>query len=1224
MDWQKLKMQRHRPTTKVPQQKASARPNGGKPKIAFVVANLHWGGTFGFMLNLGIALGDGYEKQYIGWHGKRSESALATYQERVKGSRVFYAGTTSDNLVSAITAFSPDVVVYTGPVNVPGLLAPFTKARFIYVAHTTDSWSDAGIDYGADKVHTVIGTGLGVCTHYREKYGKNNVASLLGAATYFREPDTRDRRSGLKIGYYGNFEPRKKALEIIEEFRRFRKSTDRLLLAGGEAPYAVRYLDKVKKAAQNDPSISLQVNIRDRNAVLSSMDVMVVYSDWEGWPQTMIEAMAAGVPVIARRVCGPSVYHLELPEGAITYIDDLSELGDAVGKLRSHAARLEQAGKAYQFAKERHPITRLAADAKLVFDKAIGRSVHPTYVDKLPVSLPTQLPDLFQATSELPDVSVLMAVWNTPVRILKEAVASVLDQSGVAFELVICDDGSTNKETLEYLRGLIPIKNVTLLFNPKRGLVHARNSALLACRGEFISVLDSDDIMVPGRLAEQVGYLRANRDIALVSAQMDYMNSTGQPGPGFGGKSRTAFKLREMHIWEQPWCIGHSTACYRKDAVISVGGYYSIHANGVAQDLDLWCRIDAAGFKFNVLDVVWCRYRMHDGQLTKTYNIPEVIRATARKYSSLVPITMPGESIHIHSITNAQQAANRIVYYSVFDFRHGDLLTVCAEQFPNVRLVREGLAPDISVVIPAYRNRAHLLSLLRQLDRQTGNFEIIVVSDGCDDCYNAALSFKLSKPLRVFNTNYRDGFGVMLARNIGAAAADGRQLVFFDPDMFLPDGFIEAFKNHFIPGRLISPWIDYIDPHNPDVVVLPDYRARLHKSKTSQVLGFLTQCASVDRRSFYSVGGFDESLVGQGGTDTDFGLRYALRYGDAAYWASDVKCKHLGVSSGQAYRKKQPSKWNREGLVYRRKTGFYSNPANAPANGGCARFSVLPVATVPSKRIGAFRVVTVVSDTQEFGYVNYLKPSCSHYGAELVTLVADPQAISRKTGTLAEKDRLLLAYLETLPDDDVVMFVDGYDTVLLAGPDEIVDKFRAVGSPLVVSAELNCHPEEPGLAGRFPKSPTPYRYLNTGSFIGSVGYLRRLLLRVREQTISLRFRWSNQYRWIKLFLDDPTTMTLDVNCSLFYSAATLKTERATDKWKTQREYFRFKHGIFEHPEFQDEELARILSKLSLSGGRPVCTVTGTKPCVLHFNGPGSILMRTKMQELSIIRPWENT
>ena len=345
-------------------------PVGKRARIAFVVANMHWGGTFGFMQNLGNSLGTDYEKQYVGWHGKFIDSAVAAYKERTPDSKVYYAGPHGGDLVKAMLAFRPDIVVYTGPANVPGLLKPHLKTTYLYVAHTTCSWSDVGISYGAGLLHTVIGVGRGVCDHYRETHHQSNCVSILGAATQFALPRIAPT-TVLRFGYFGNFEPRKKAAELLTCYQGFCKPGDSFTLAGGEAPYAQTYLAKVQKAAAaiTDTDVRIVLNVRDRQALLSELDVLLVYSDWEGWPQTMIEAMACGVPVVARRICGPSVFHLEIPDDAITYVDHYNELPAAVEKLRDPEVRRAQALAAFRFAKEKHTLRA----TKLRFEPLVQR-----------------------------------------------------------------------------------------------------------------------------------------------------------------------------------------------------------------------------------------------------------------------------------------------------------------------------------------------------------------------------------------------------------------------------------------------------------------------------------------------------------------------------------------------------------------------------------------------------------------------------------------------------------------------------------------------------------------------------------------------------------------------------------------------------------------------------------------------------------------------------------
>jgi hypothetical protein len=87
-------------------------------------------------------------------------------------------------------------------------------------------------------------------------------------------------------------------------------------------------------------------------------------------------------------------------------------------------------------------------------------------------------------------------------------------------------------------------------------------------------------------------------------------------------------------------------------------------------------------------------------------------------------------------------------------------------------------------------------------------------------------------------------------------------------------------------------------------------------------------------------------------------------------------------------------------------------------------------------------------------------------------------------------------YLHTLPDDDVFMFVDGYDVLIDASARDILAAFRLVSdrtkAPIIFSAESACWPDA-HLASHYPAVDSPYKYLCSGTYIGVVGALKELM-----------------------------------------------------------------------------------------------------------------------------------
>jgi glycosyltransferase involved in cell wall biosynthesis len=112
----------------------------------------------------------------------------------------------------------------------------------------------------------------------------------------------------------------------------------------------------------------------------------------------------------------------------------------------------------------------------------------------------------------MPLISVVMPVWNGE-QYLRASVDSVLAQTFSDLELVVIDDGSTDK-TLEILKSYADPR-LRILETAHGGIVQALNFGIAQAKGEWIARLDADDIALPERLARQLERLRQEPNACL-------------------------------------------------------------------------------------------------------------------------------------------------------------------------------------------------------------------------------------------------------------------------------------------------------------------------------------------------------------------------------------------------------------------------------------------------------------------------------------------------------------------------------------------------------------------------------------------------------------------------------------------------------------------------------------------------------------------------------------
>jgi len=91
-----------------------------------------------------------------------------------------------------------------------------------------------------------------------------------------------------------------------------------------------------------------------------------------------------------------------------------------------------------------------------------------------------------------------------------------------------------------------------------------------------------------------------------------------------------------------------------------------------------------------------------------------------------------------------------------------------------------------------------------------------------------------------------------------------------------------------------------------------------------------------------------------------------------------------------------------------------------------------------------------------------------------------------------QKINILREYIKDLPDHDVVLFCDGYDVFVSNELEEIIRRYLEFKCKVLFAAEKNCWPND-SLSSFFPETDTPYRYLNSGLFIGRVDEIKKII-----------------------------------------------------------------------------------------------------------------------------------
>lgn len=206
-----------------------------------------------------------------------------------------------------------------------------------------------------------------------------------------------------------------------------------------------------------------------------------------------------------------------------------------------------------------------------------------------------------------------MPAYNAAVY-LPYAIDSVLSQTFSEWEIIITDDGSTDntRAIADSYRPTLGDK-LQYIYQANRGLPAARNTGMRSARGEFIALLDADDVWLPHRLERGVEAMDRDPETALVHARVTRIDAQGRVigelpvNPEYlSGRIAHYIYIRRAHIV----C---PTVMFRKQCLDTAGWFDE--AMRATEDRDLWFRI-ALRDRVTYIDEVLAHYRLSPASMT--------------------------------------------------------------------------------------------------------------------------------------------------------------------------------------------------------------------------------------------------------------------------------------------------------------------------------------------------------------------------------------------------------------------------------------------------------------------------------------------------------------------------------------------------------------------------------------------------------------------------------
>lgn len=204
-----------------------------------------------------------------------------------------------------------------------------------------------------------------------------------------------------------------------------------------------------------------------------------------------------------------------------------------------------------------------------------------------------------------PTFSIVIPAYQAAATI-GEAVGSALAQSVPPLEVIVCDDGST--DALE--EALAPYRDaVRLIRKDHGGVASTRNAGARAAQGDFVLVLDADDVLLPRKLEVLTTLAMARPDLDLLSTDV-FFEHGGRRADRFNAANQFAVHDQRTAIFGR--FVGWPAV--RRERLLEAGGFDESLRTG--SDWECWLRLLLSGATAGLYDEPLSVYRLHDTSLT--------------------------------------------------------------------------------------------------------------------------------------------------------------------------------------------------------------------------------------------------------------------------------------------------------------------------------------------------------------------------------------------------------------------------------------------------------------------------------------------------------------------------------------------------------------------------------------------------------------------------------
>jgi lipopolysaccharide biosynthesis glycosyltransferase/glycosyltransferase involved in cell wall biosynthesis len=461
-----------------------------------------------------------------------------------------------------------------------------------------------------------------------------------------------------------------------------------------------------------------------------------------------------------------------------------------------------------------------------------------------------------------PIISIVMPVYNPKPEWLIEAIESVCKQIYPYWELCIADDASTDKRIRPILENYAgKDERIKVVFREKNGNISsASNSALSKASGEWVALLDHDDLLAEHALFFVADAINQNPDTCLIYSDEDKIDASGKRFDPYFKCDWNADLFYSQNM------ISHLGA-YRGDLLREIGGF----REGLegAQDYDLALRFIERSKAKQIIHIprILYHWRAHS-------------KSTAKSIDTKPYAVIAGErALTEHFCRQGIKATAENIGYGY-----------------RVRYALPDSPPRVSLIIPTRNKLSLLKKCVESIQRKTSypDYEMIIVDNASDDPLTIQYlrELQLNPGMRVVRDDWPFNFSALNNAAVKLAGGEIIGLLNNDLEVISSEWLSEMVSHALLPGvGAVGAKLWYPDDtlqHGGVILGLGGVAGHSHCHLPRQHYGYFGRavltssfsvvsaaCLVIRKSIYHEVGGFNEDNLAVAFNDVDFCLRIA-------------------------------------------------------------------------------------------------------------------------------------------------------------------------------------------------------------------------------------------------------------------------------------------------------------------------------------------------------------